>query len=106
MQKPVKLTIDVKQREQRGLNNEEKNNNSCTIKKNISGFYTEDEANCRHIIYCLQTRNFAIGCLCVLIDEPSFCDIFTFRSTGNRFVFILLYNPVFSSEFSWHMYVF
>ena len=42
--KPVKLTIHVKQREQRGKNNEEKNSNSCATKKNITGFYIEDES--------------------------------------------------------------
>ena len=40
----MKLTIDVKQREKEGANNEEKNNNSCAIKKNITGIYTEDES--------------------------------------------------------------
>ena len=40
--KLVKLTIDANQREERGKSNEEKINNSCATKKNITGFYTED----------------------------------------------------------------
>ena len=39
----MKFTIDVRQREHRGQNNEEKNKNSCATKKNITGFYTEDD---------------------------------------------------------------
>ena len=35
--------IYVKKRVQKGQNNKEKNNNSCASKKNIIGFYTEDE---------------------------------------------------------------
>ena len=37
----MKLTLDVKQREQRGKNNKDKNNNSCATKKNITDFYTD-----------------------------------------------------------------
>ena len=36
----MKLTIDVRRK---GQNNEEKSNNSCTTKKYITVFYTEDE---------------------------------------------------------------
>ena len=39
----MKVTTDVKQREQTGQNNGEKNNNSCEIKENNTGFYTDGE---------------------------------------------------------------
>ena len=38
----VKITSDVKQR---GQKKEQRNNNSCTTKKNITGFYTNQEPN-------------------------------------------------------------
>ena len=53
---PAKLTSDVKLREQRGENNKEKNNNSCTTKKNITGFYTEDESYVRYARVQLHRR--------------------------------------------------
>ena len=48
----VKLTIDIKQREQREQNYGDKNNNSNATKKNITGFYIENER-----IFGLQGKN-------------------------------------------------
>ena len=46
MEKPVKLTGDLKQKEKRGkeerINYQEKNTNVCTTKKHTTAFYTGD----------------------------------------------------------------
>ena len=45
-------TCEGHQREPRGQNNGEKNNNSCETKENIAGFYTEDEPSLERWYYC------------------------------------------------------
>ena len=50
----MKLTIDIKQGRQ---NNEEKNKIRCATKKDITGFYTEDEPkNVPHYTKCSDTE--------------------------------------------------
>ena len=69
MKNPVKVTIDVKQREQRGQNNGEKNN-CCETKENITGFNTEDEPKLPYAVKrILKLRSNFVKSLQFFVDE-------------------------------------